>query len=217
MGTIAELTIPAAEFALRDALASAPDVEFEIERVVAHSEGRLIPFVWARTADFEAFEEALSADPTVVEAECLSELDDERLYRMDWVEEIDPVRTILEADSTILSAIGSAGRWRLRILFADRESLSVTYDRCRSAGLDFEITSVYDLEGDRRSRYRLTEDQHETLVEGVERGYYNVPRDITLGEFAATLGVSHQALSERLRRGHRNLIDSALITGATEK
>ncbi|MDL5362965.1 bacterio-opsin activator domain-containing protein [Halalkalicoccus sp. NIPERK01] len=217
MGTIAELTIPAAEFALRDTLADVPSVEFEIERVAAHGEGRLIPFVWVRTAEFETFEEALAEDPTVDGVECLSELDAERLYRMDWVDSIHPVGAILEADSTILSATGTDGQWRLRILFPDRGALSETYDRCRRAGIDFDVSSIYDLEGNRRGQYSLTKEQHDTLVEGVERGYYNVPRDLTLGEFAESLDVSHQALSERLRRGHRNLIESALITGPTEE
>ncbi|MFC6905331.1 bacterio-opsin activator domain-containing protein [Halalkalicoccus tibetensis] len=217
MGTIAELTMPAAEFALRDALVGVPDVEFEIERVAAHREERLIPFVWARTDEFETLEAALSDDPTVDGVECLSELDDERLYRMDWVDSIDPIRTILDGDSTVLSATGSDGRWRLRVLFSDRASLSATYGRCREAGFEFEVASVYDLAGERHSRYGLTEEQHDTLVGGVERGYYSVPREITLGEFAAALGISHQALSERLRRGHRNLIESALTTGAPEE
>lgn len=217
MGTIAELTIPAAEFALRDTLAGVPGVEVEIERVAAHNEGRLIPFVWVRTEEFETFEAALEEDPTVGEVECLSALESERLYKMDWVESIHPVGAILEADSTILSATGTDGRWRLRILFPDRGVLSETYDRCRRAGIDFDVTSIYDLEGERRGQYSLTKEQYDTLVEGVERGYYNVPRDLTLGEFAATLEISHQALSERLRRGHRNLIESALITGPAEE
>lgn len=209
--------MPAAEFALGETLASVPDADFEIERVAAHREERLVPFVWARTDDFGTLEAALADDPTVDGAECLSELEGERLYRMDWVDSIDPVRTILEADSTVLSATGGDGRWRVRVLFPDRASLSATYERCREAGFEFEITGVYDLAGDRHSRYGLTEEQHETLVRGVERGYYNVPREITLGEFAATIGISHQALSERLRRGHRNLIESALTAGTPEE
>lgn len=218
MSTIAELTVPAREFALQDTLAAVPNVEFEVERVVAHGEGRLMPFVWVRTGDFEAFEAALDDDLTVDEVECLSTLQEERLYRMDWVDSIRLlVHALLEADSTILSATGTDDHWRFRLLFPDREALSAMDDHCRSAGLEFEIVSIYELEGNRRGQYSLTREQHDTLVEGVEKGYYKVPRDLTLGEFADTLGVSHQALSERLRRGHHNLIESTLITGPTEE
>lgn len=218
MGTIAEFELPASEFALRGTLAAVPDAEFEVERVAAHSEGRVMPFVWVRTEDFEAFERALDEDPTVDGVECLSVLDDERLYRMDWVDSIHLlVHAILEAKSTILSATGTTECWQLRILFPDREALSATHDHCRSLDLDFEITSIYELEGDRHGQYGLTKEQHETLVEGARCGYYEVPRDLTLGEFADSVGISHQALSERLRRGHRNLIDATLVTGPVEE
>lgn len=36
-------------------------------------------------------------------------------------------------------------------------------------------------------------------------GYYDVPRTVTLTELADSLDVSHQGLSERLRRAHANL------------
>ncbi len=211
MGTIAELSIPTTEFALRDTLVAVPDTTLEVERVAAHSEGRFMPVIWVRTADFDRFEEALGEDPTVDEIERLSTLETERLYRMDWVDPAHPVHVILNCDSTILSATGTEERWRLRILFPDREALSAAHDRCHSSNLEFEITSIYELEGERRGQYSLTTEQYSTLVEGAKRGYYNVPRDVTLGEFAESLGVSHQALSERLRRGHRNLIESTLL------
>jgi predicted DNA binding protein len=211
VGTIAELSIPTTEFALRESLVAVPDTTLEVERVAAHSKGRFMPFIWVRTTDFNRFEAALREDPTVGEIERLSALESERLYRMDWVDPAHPVHVILNCDSTILSATGTDEHWRLRILFSDREALSAAHDRCCSSDLDFEITSIYELEGEHRGQYSLTTDQHETLVEGARRGYYNVPRDITLGEFAVSLGISHQALSERLRRGHRNLIESALL------
>ncbi|MFC7008889.1 helix-turn-helix domain-containing protein [Halalkalicoccus salilacus] len=41
-------------------------------------------------------------------------------------------------------------------------------------------------------------------------GYYDVPRTVTLTELANKLDISHQALSERLRRAHANLIDRTI-------
>lgn len=217
MSTIAEFSIPAKDFALEETLDRVPDAEFEIERVAAHSEGRLTPFVWVYADDFDAFEAALADDPTVEDADCLSAFDDERFYRMDWVDSIHLlVHALLDAESTILSASGTDECWRLRILFPDREALSSTHDHCRSADIDFDIESIYELEGDRRGQFGLTQDQYDTLLAGIERGYYDVPREATLGEFAAALDISHQALSERLRRGHKNLIESTLVAGRAE-
>src|SRR6056297_3558648 len=44
MSTIAQLGIPAEEFALRETLSRVPDVTVEAERVVAHDDGRVMPF-----------------------------------------------------------------------------------------------------------------------------------------------------------------------------
>ncbi|WP_122089842.1 helix-turn-helix domain-containing protein [Halalkalicoccus subterraneus] len=214
MGTIAELSVPTTEFALCETLAAVPDAELEVERVAAHGERALVPFVWVRTSEFERFEAALGDDSSVGEFECVSTLETERLYRMDWVGSTRLlVHAVLEADSTVLSATGSDDHWQLRLLFPDHDALSTVHDHCRAADIEFEITSIYELEGQRHRRYGLTARQHRTLIEGVERGYYEIPRELTLGEFAERLDVSHQALSERLRRGHRNLIESGLIAG----
>lgn len=216
MSTIAEFSIPPEDFALERTLERVPGAEFEIERVAAHGKGRLTPFVWVHADEFGGFEAALAEDPTVEDAECLSAFDGERFYRMDWVESIHLlVHALLDAESTILSASGTDERWLLRMLFPDREALSSTHDYCRSAAIDFDVGSIYELAGERRDRYGLTRGQYDTLLAGIDRGYYDVPRKITLGEFAESLDVSHQALSERLRRGHKNLIESTLVVGRT--
>ncbi|PSP50724.1 hypothetical protein BRC67_09015 [Halobacteriales archaeon QH_3_68_24] len=57
---------------------------------------------------------------------------------------------------------------------------------------------------------RLTDTQFATLETALESGYYRVPREQTIEELATELDVSHQALSERLRRGHRTLVETVL-------
>lgn len=52
----------------------------------------------------------------------------------------------------------------------------------------------------------LTSEQYEALTEAIQYGYFEIPRDISLVELAAELDISHQALSERLRRAYRTLI-----------
>nr|WP_255473553.1 helix-turn-helix domain-containing protein [Halogeometricum sp. CBA1124] len=46
----------------------------------------------------------------------------------------------------------------------------------------------------------MTDLQRETLALAIRRGYFEVPRSATLSDLAAELGVSKQAVSERLRR-----------------
>nr|WP_222863711.1 helix-turn-helix domain-containing protein [Natronococcus pandeyae] len=44
----------------------------------------------------------------------------------------------------------------------------------------------------------------------VRHGYFEIPRRISLEELAAELGVTHQALSERLRRASDTLAAAEL-------
>ena len=215
MSTVAELSIPAPEFALAATLDEFPHVKFEIERVVAHETERVMPFVWATgETDRESLDEALSADPSVENFTELAAFDDEWLYRMEWVEDIRIVlHILLDQEGTVLNADGRDEQWQLRILFPDRDSLSATYDFCREEDLSMTVERIYELGGENRDRYGLTELQHETLVAAVEAGYFDIPQQSTLDDLAADLGITHQALSERLHRGHKTLIENALIVG----
>ena len=47
-------------------------------------------------------------------------------------------------------------------------------------------------------------------------GYFKVPKEVTLKELADAEGVSHQVLSELIRRGVHHLIEQTLITGNGE-
>lgn len=59
----------------------------------------------------------------------------------------------------------------------------------------------------------MTTNQQDALVRAFEAGYFNVPKEVTLTELAEAQGVSHQAMSEQIRRGIHHLIEQTLITG----
>lgn len=215
MGTIAEIHILVDEFVLRETLSAVPDAEFEVMRVAAHGSDDVIPFLVARAPDQDALNDALEADSSVANVSLLADSDDEWLYRMEWVADIRIlVHVLLEENGTILSAYGSGNGWHLRILFPDRDSLSATFDFCEQHDLTLEIERIYELDdAARRGQYGLTSEQLDTLVKAHERGFYDIPREQTMNDLASDLGISHQALSERLRRGHRNLIENTLVLG----
>ncbi|WP_233553897.1 helix-turn-helix domain-containing protein [Halococcus sp. IIIV-5B] len=111
--------------------------------------------------------------------------------------------------STPPNASGRNDEWKLRILFPDRDSLSATYDYCTEEALTLTVNRIHELDGEHRDEYGLTE----TLVAAVEAGYFDIPQQATLDELADEIGITHQALSERLHRGHKTLIENALIIG----
>ncbi|WP_458190449.1 helix-turn-helix domain-containing protein [Haladaptatus sp. NG-WS-4] len=211
MSTIAEIELPAQEFALRETLREIPEAEFDVVRVAAHDDDQVLPYLWAYADDFEELDDVLQNDPSVNEMTLLEDLGDERLYRMYWVEQIRVViHIIIEEKATILNLHGKEDRWRLRILFPTRDSLSATYDFCQNSGLSLDIRNIYEMSDTRHGLFGLTEEQHETLLMALESGYYDIPRESTADDLASSLDISHQAVSERLRRGHRSLVKNAL-------
>lgn len=214
MATIVKGSLPANEFALRESLSALSAVEFEVEQIVESGEDAVMPLLWVRGADPEEISEAFEADPTVRDPSLLVNVEDELLYRMEWVGQVDIVLQMLtNSQATVTDAYGVGETWYLRVLYPDRDSLSATIDYCTDNGLSFDIESIRELEGKPADRFGLTENQHEALIEAAERGFYEVPRDITLQELADELDTSHQALSERLRRGTLSLIEDTLLIG----
>jgi len=70
MSTIAEFTVPSGDFALHHALAAAPEVIVEIERVVATLGDRVMPYFWVSGGDTDAFEAAFKEDTSIHTVSC---------------------------------------------------------------------------------------------------------------------------------------------------
>jgi predicted DNA binding protein len=214
MATIVKGALPAEEFALRESLSALPDVEFEVEQIVESGADAVMPLLWVREADPAAISEALEADSSVSDPSLLVNVDGEQLYRMEWIEQVDVVLQMLtSSQATVTDAYGVGETWYLRVLYPDRASLSETIDYCTDNGLTFDIETIRELEGKPAGRYGLSASQYEALTEAAEQGYYEVPRAITLDELADELDTSHQALSERLRRGTLSLMEDTLLIG----
>ncbi|MXV62766.1 DNA-binding protein [Natronorubrum sp. JWXQ-INN-674] len=219
MSTIAELTVPANEFALWQTLEAVGDLAVEIERVVAYDPDHVMPYVWfaGDESTLAEVDDLLEDDSSVEDCELLTDLDDERLYRLNWVDNVTVmIHLLTEEKATVLDASVEGRRWRFRVLFPERESLSSTYEFATDQGLTIEIQKIHRMEDDRHGQYGLTDAQYETLVEALERGYYQIPRDMDMENLSDELDIAHQALSERLRRAHRSLVEEAIDIGTDD-
>lgn len=214
MATIVRGTVPATEFALSHTLSELEDVEVECERIIKSGESAVMPLLWVRYAERSAVDEALEADPSVSEVTCLSTFEDESLYRMDWIDHVDLLLQMLtNAEATVLDAYGRRDRWQLRVLYPNREKFSGTHAFADQHGLTFDVEAVREMEGEPAGRFGLTQDQYRALVLAARRGYYEVPRETNLEGLADELDITHQALSERLRRATGALVEDALLVG----
>lgn len=218
MPTIVSGTVPASEFALDYTLESLPELTFEIERIVTSGDSAVMPLLWVRGADREHVEETLEADPTVDDVTLLGDFDEEWLFQMEWVGHVDlVVQMLVNSEATILDAVGHEDHWKLRVLYPRRELFSKTHTFCEEHGLTFDVASIRELESEPAGRYGLTEEQYDVISTAAAKGYFEVPRAVTLQELAEEFDVSHQAISERLRRATDALVEDTLFVGMAEQ
>jgi predicted DNA binding protein len=211
------VTLPAAEFALADLFERVPDARVECDSAVANPADQALLAVQTDERE-RAIDTAVRSDPSVAAADCFGERADGWTYRVKW--EGRPRRLIqrlIAADVTLLSMRGWNGEWKLRLLAPDREGISQAYEIMTDLGCGADCRSITTLDGEGGGspRSELTDEQRESLVEAFEAGYYNIPRDVTAEDVADNLDISHQALSERLRRGYCQLVKTELV--ATEE
>ena len=210
----ARFSVRPAEFALESALAAAPDVTLEADRTAAHSTSFVMPCFWATDGDLDVFEEALAADPTVEEVVTSESFDGERFYHVQWTDEVNEhVDTIIDHEGAILDARVLGRDWLLQIRFASRDQFETFRERVAEESGAYDLLDISATAGPHQKEGGPTAAQRDALVAAVDSGYYDIPRAATVEDVAADLDVSDQAVSERLRRGVKNLVTSVLVTG----
>lgn len=218
MSVIADLSIDADQFLLGRIVAAMPAMSVEIERVVP-TKRRVMPYIWGHGSNLAAFVGALEADEAVASVTVVEELDDRALYRIEWNDSNSELLAgIDKSDATILEAY-AGDEWAMRIRFEDHGGLARFSRYCNEHDIRFyleQVTALSDAPPADR-HVPLTAPQYEALTLAHERGYFEIPRRVTMAELASELDVSVQALSERIRRGvdqvlHR-VLDEQVATG----
>ena len=219
MATRITCHLSADEFALARTLSSVSGLWLTCERVAASGDEVVTPLIRFRfrEADFGALETALADDPTVDDFEVLAHGSGEALCRVHWSSRVHLlVRMLTATDALVLSGSASQKRWTFGLLFPTRDALSQLDEFCTEHNLSLDVSCVETWGGDSLDPVGMTEEQHEALTTAYELGYFKVPREIVLDDVASEIGISHQALSERLRRGHDALIKRVLHNTTTE-
>ncbi|WP_256391837.1 helix-turn-helix domain-containing protein [Natronoarchaeum rubrum] len=217
MSVVVEFGLDSGEFELGRILELTAGEELQLEAVVPTGE-RAVPSFWTDGVDVEAFEGRVRDHEAVESLTAVQTAGERCLYALEWNRRSDPVIAGIRSEGgQLLQASAEADGWEFQIRFPTRGPLSAYQSRLRDAGIVPSIRRVYtpsDLDG--AGGYGLTDSQREALTLAVARGYYDVPRSCSTAALGEALGVSDQAITERLRRGTDALVSATLLPDAED-
>lgn len=210
MSVLATIGVDSEDFTFSGTLTANPGLHVRLERVVPLG-STSAPYFWARDGSVDAIEAALRAEDDIESFTVVDTVDGEALIRVEWVQGLDGLLGVMaETGATILEGEGGSDTWTFQLRFEDREDLTTFYRRCTEREISIDLKRVHDL-GVRADAGRdMTDAQREALELALERGYFEVPRGVTLTDLADDLDVSDTAVSQRLRRGLTTLLDRSL-------
>lgn len=164
------------------------------------------------TDDFDRFEAALTADPTIDSFERVVERGAEAMYRFEY----DGKATVFSAAISDVGGISldwtnDDTTWTVQVWLPDREALSTLWEYATDRDVAFSLVRVHDRTNVAESEGNVTESQREALELAWEMGYFEEPRAATLSEVATELGISQPAAGGRLRRGIRRIVEATVV------
>jgi predicted DNA binding protein len=212
MSPVAEFSVPAESFELGRVLDVGNGGYCELYRIVP-VDNDPAPYVWIRAdaAAFDAMEERFLQNRWVETFSVVVEQEQDRLYRLEWTT-IDELLQGLETHDLVVDRASSDGeRWQFRVFTPEQSALRSFQRYCRTNDIPIDIERISEtLPAPDLEAAELTAGQSEALRLARDEGYFEIPRETTLEELGEELGITRQALSDRLRRGTRNLIDQTL-------
>jgi predicted DNA binding protein len=212
MSVITEFRIPSSDFELGQILTVEGMSSIELERLVPLGE-RMVPLFWIYDSTKEPFIETVEEHPAVSEAAEIDVFDDRVLFTLEWDASDDSVLGGLETyGGQLLGAVGTSEAWEFEVRFSDHHALTEFTTHCANEGISIELNRIYNpTDPDAGPWYGLTDPQREAILLATESGYYDIPRGCTTKELAAELGISDQAVTERLRRAIATIVSHALV------
>jgi predicted DNA binding protein len=172
-----------------------------------------VPLFWIYDSTKDSFVASVQRHPAVNNTTAVDEFEGRTLFTLDWDVSQDTIfASISEYDGQLLSAVGTPNRWEFELRFRSHEDLSEFTESCESDDIPIDVVRIYrPTSPDAGAWYGLTDPQREALTLAVELGYYDIPRGCTTKDLAAELGISDQAVTERLRRAIASLATNTLI------
>ena len=170
-------------------------------------------FYHIESSDFQQFEDGLRNDRTIGGFERVIETrDGEAIYSFEYTDEAKILSPVIStANGVILDMENDGSAWILTVWMPDRTDLGHLWDYAQANGIDIDLLRVNEYASLGKTDAGLTDSQRDALLVALEAGYFEEPRNASLGEVAADLDISQPAASGLLRRGIKRLVISSLL------
>ena len=207
VATVFEVEVPASTLGLAETFERAPGAEVELERTAGGPSDPTAPFGWVYGVEPDRADDLLAADSSVADAEKFGEDGEACLFEVVFDDGICSfTESIFERGGVVVRASATDGVWTFQLRFTERSDVGEVFDDEFTREYEATVTRLYGSSDAPMARVGVTEKQRRALEAAFEMGYYAVPRDVDLRAVGEQLGVSRQAVSERLRRAHELLV-----------
>lgn len=214
MSILVGCTIPASSFALGRVLQRGEFIRMDLDRTTGAG-NTLERYFWVYGADPAGFRVLLETSNIVDRIDIIDDLAEIFLCRIQLrPEETGLVEVVQTHDAVIIEASGTPERWYGWVRFHTHQGAGRFQQMCHNDRIPLTVTNVHKLTArdiPTTNAGALTPIQREAFILAFERGYFAIPRQATLDTVGEELGISAQAVSERLRRAQtifaRNLVN----------
>lgn len=186
-----------------------PDAEFKLKATQLRDEGAFA-ILEVLTSNGDALAHRFENTPEVEAVEVYHA--DERMVLLQFqttaTKSYDPLRR--SKNISIYPTILRDGWFSVK-LEASHEQLSEYTDELAAAGIPYEIVSLVQ---SHTASETLTDRQWEFIIEAVERGFYESPRDCTLAELGDILEINKSAASRLRHRAESRIIKNFVAQAA---
>lgn len=217
MSVILTITLPASEFDIGRVIEAVDGVHVELESIVPLGD-QAMPILEVHDCDHESFARRLDDHNAVASVVAIDQSEDIATYAVEWSADLDSFyQALSDHHAAILKAIKDDDQWEFDLRFPSHESLSAFHDQIHENEIRLDVRRVSrsnQPEFDPQSR--LSPAQREALELAISEGYYSIPRQTTTAELGTMLGISDQAVIERLRRAMAALGEEYLLTANAE-
>ncbi|WP_439028445.1 helix-turn-helix domain-containing protein [Haloarchaeobius sp. DT45] len=221
MGLVAEFNIDCQALPLAGVAADVREATVTLDMQFNHG-NRPLFLVTVQDGSQSAIENAFTDAYDVGEWKLVGEAGETRRYQVlpalsleeqlgEHLDDLAGLEALATADAIIERITVVSGGWRQTGWFADRDAFrKFSSFWQRNAGF-----RLHRLTRDGESEPPgdgLTDRQHEALRIAYELGHFDIPRQASLEDVAAELGISPSSVSERLRRAQTQLIEETVAT-----